>query len=208
MLNHLCFRSCAKSLLPLSNTSPHLLLLLLSMLLPPRSVEALHVPYVYPQEAGGRADVTWLSLQRPAAGQQPSTITSTTSSSSGGGAGPSGVLLAPWGSPGATSSSSNSGSGSGGAQSSWQASVSPYSWQALQAAGHQNEMLPDPQLLHVHLDVGHMGVGGDDSWSPSVHEKYMVSPGHYSCQLAVAPVWAGADVVAAAAQLLKGQAEA
>lgn len=84
--------------------------------------------------------------------------------------------------------------------------MSRYSWQALQAAGHQQELVPDPQLLHVHLDVAHMGVGGDDSWSPSVHEAYMVPPGHYSCQLAVAPLWAGADVVAAAAQLLKGEA--
>lgn len=28
----------------------------------------------------------------------------------------------------------------------------------------------------VHLDHKHMGIGGDDSWSPCVHDKYMLPP--------------------------------
>lgn len=59
-------------------------------------------------------------------------------------------------------------------------SVSRQSWQQLAAAKHQHELQPDPQAnIHVHLDVAHMGLGGDDSWSPSVHEKYLVPPAKY-----------------------------
>lgn len=32
------------------------------------------------------------------------------------------------------------------------------------------------EKTYVHIDVAHMGVGGDDSWSPSVHSEYLVSP--------------------------------
>lgn len=35
-------------------------------------------------------------------------------------------------------------------------------------------MNPDWFLLKVHLDHGIMGVGGDDSWSPCVHEKFIL----------------------------------
>ena len=31
-------------------------------------------------------------------------------------------------------------------------------------------------VLQVHLDHKHMGLGGDDSWSPCVHEQYLVPP--------------------------------
>ena len=41
--------------------------------------------------------------------------------------------------------------------------------------------------MHVHLDVAHMGVGGDDSWSPSVHLPYLVPPQLYTFTLGLAP---------------------
>ena len=44
-----------------------------------------------------------------------------------------------------------------------------YSLAALSAASHEHELVPDSSV-HVHLDVAHMGLGGDDSWSPSVRE--------------------------------------
>jgi len=28
--------------------------------------------------------------------------------------------------------------------------------------------------VHVHIDHKHMGVGGDDSWSPSTHKAYLL----------------------------------
>ena len=44
-----------------------------------------------------------------------------------------------------------------------------YSMAALAAAKHEHELEPD-ERHHVHLDAAHMGLGGDDSWSPSVLE--------------------------------------
>ena len=34
---------------------------------------------------------------------------------------------------------------------------------------HDHEIRPD-DLWHLHLDAAHIGSGGDDSWSPSVHK--------------------------------------
>lgn len=48
-------------------------------------------------------------------------------------------------------------------------SVRRFSLESLAAAKHDFEMQQDTRV-HVHLDHRHMGVGGDDSWSPSVHE--------------------------------------
>ena len=39
---------------------------------------------------------------------------------------------------------------------------------ALMAAKHDYELKADSHT-HLHLDHRHMGVGGDDSWSPSLH---------------------------------------
>ena len=39
----------------------------------------------------------------------------------------------------------------------------------LSLARHDYELEPD-NMNHVYLDHKHMGLGGDDSWSPSVHE--------------------------------------
>ncbi|KVI08504.1 Beta galactosidase small chain/ domain 5 [Cynara cardunculus var. scolymus] len=47
-----------------------------------------------------------------------------------------------------------------------QMNASYYSTKELDRATHNEEL--------VHLDHKHMGIGGDDSWSPCVHDKYMV----------------------------------
>jgi hypothetical protein len=85
---------------------------------------------------------------------------------------------------------SASGSSSSSGDGTFQFSISRYSWQELAAAKHQHELKGEGGrgCLHVHLDVAHMGVGGDDSWSPSVHEEYLVLPGCYRCHLALVPV--------------------
>ena len=44
-----------------------------------------------------------------------------------------------------------------------------YSMSNLSLARHDYELEPD-SMNHVYLDHKHMGLGGDDSWSPSVHE--------------------------------------
>ncbi|NDL65754.1 beta-galactosidase [Acerihabitans arboris] len=57
-------------------------------------------------------------------------------------------------------------------------SLSPYGTGQLTRATHWHLMRPEAGLW-LHLDARHMGVGGDDSWSPSVHEKYLLSEREY-----------------------------
>jgi len=47
--------------------------------------------------------------------------------------------------------------------------VGRYSMSNLSLARHDYELQPDG-INHVYLDHLHMGLGGDDSWSPSLHE--------------------------------------
>lgn len=49
------------------------------------------------------------------------------------------------------------------------ANVSPWSMQQLDAAKH-DAALRDSHAVHVVVDAAHMGLGGDDSWSPAVHK--------------------------------------
>ncbi|KAL8529235.1 hypothetical protein ACS0TY_006603 [Phlomoides rotata] len=54
----------------------------------------------------------------------------------------------------------------------------------------RHEELVKGEDIEVHLDHKHMGVGGDDSWSPCVHEKYLVPPVHYSFSIRLSPLTA------------------
>jgi beta-galactosidase len=60
--------------------------------------------------------------------------------------------------------------------------TSPYSQNQLAAAKHTHELVTD-DVIHVHIDHQHMGVGGDDSWSPSTHKKYLLERNQYSYSL-------------------------
>ncbi|EPP21027.1 beta-galactosidase [Vibrio fluvialis] len=64
-------------------------------------------------------------------------------------------------------------------------SVSRYRAEDVAKARHTNELQPSGQLW-VRLDAEHMGVGGDDSWTPSVHEQYQLLKRHYHYQLTLA----------------------
>jgi len=114
------------------------------------SVEELHVPYMYPGESGGRADVRWLAI-----GSSDSSASSASSSS---------LAISTLGSP-------------------LQVNVSRYPLAAYAAASHDHEVksyVPaDSNVVHLHLDGAFMGVGGDDSWSPSVWEEFSCHPGKY-----------------------------
>lgn len=68
-----------------------------------------------------------------------------------------------------------------------QMSASYYSTSELDRATH-NEDLVRGSSIEVHLDHKHMGLGGDDSWSPCVHEKYLVPPLPYSFAIRLSPV--------------------
>ncbi|KAL0464520.1 UNVERIFIED_CONTAM: Beta-galactosidase [Sesamum latifolium] len=54
----------------------------------------------------------------------------------------------------------------------------------------RKEELVKGEDIEVHLDHRHMGVGGDDSWSPCVHDKYLVHAVPYSFSIRLSPVTA------------------
>ncbi|MHA2939084.1 beta-galactosidase [Vibrio sp. RC27] len=63
-----------------------------------------------------------------------------------------------------------------------QLQVSRYSLENLTLANHTNELIDDG-ICWVRLDHCHMGVGGDDSWTPSVHEEFRLKSKEYRYQL-------------------------
>ena len=56
--------------------------------------------------------------------------------------------------------------------------VSQYSQQQLAQAKHTNELNVE-DTIYVQIDHQHMGVGGDDSWSPSVHKEFQLKDKYY-----------------------------
>ena len=64
-------------------------------------------------------------------------------------------------------------------------SVSRYSQCNLAEADHIND-LHDSGKLYIRIDSEHMGVGGDDSWSRSVHDEYLLRKKHYHYQITLA----------------------
>ncbi|MFB9136636.1 beta-galactosidase [Vibrio olivae] len=68
----------------------------------------------------------------------------------------------------------------------FQFSVSQYSQQQLAQAKHSNDLVAEDKL-YVHIDHKHMGVGGDDSWSPSVHQEFQLIERHYNYQITLQP---------------------
>lgn len=60
--------------------------------------------------------------------------------------------------------------------------LSPYSQTQLRQARHRTELKAEAGMW-LNLDGFHMGIGGDDSWSPSVATEYLLTAGHYSYNL-------------------------
>ncbi len=63
-------------------------------------------------------------------------------------------------------------------------SVSEFSQHSLANAKHTNELEKDG-CLYVRIDGYHMGVGGDDSWTPSVHKAYQLREQRYRYEVAL-----------------------
>ncbi|CAI1833532.1 beta-galactosidase [Serratia proteamaculans] len=61
-------------------------------------------------------------------------------------------------------------------------SLSRYGLRQLMDCSHQHLLQPEAGTW-LNLDGFHMGVGGDDSWSPSVNQDYLLSRSHYHYQL-------------------------
>ena len=60
--------------------------------------------------------------------------------------------------------------------------VSRYSQRAVASAKHTHELQLE-NCLYLRLDAEHMGVGGDDSWSPSVHPEFLLARADYRYSL-------------------------
>ncbi|XP_027356698.1 uncharacterized protein LOC113866018 isoform X2 [Abrus precatorius] len=71
-----------------------------------------------------------------------------------------------------------------------QMSASYYSTSELDRATH-NEELVEGDSIEIHLDHKHMGLGGDDSWSPCVHDQYLIPALPYSFSIRLCPVTPG-----------------
>ncbi|MEX0333774.1 beta-galactosidase [Vibrio tubiashii] len=62
--------------------------------------------------------------------------------------------------------------------------VSEFSQANLAMAKHTNELMKQDTIF-VRIDGFHMGVGGDDSWTPSVHKEYLLNDRRYRYQVAL-----------------------
>ncbi|GMH08569.1 hypothetical protein Nepgr_010409 [Nepenthes gracilis] len=78
-----------------------------------------------------------------------------------------------------------------------QMSASFYSTAELDQATHNQELVEGDGIgvlssspLQVHLDHKHMGLGGDDSRSPCVHDEYLVRPMPYLFSMRLHPITA------------------
>lgn len=114
-----------------------------------QDVTSLHVPYIFPVECAGRADVRWVTFQNKNG---------------------VGIYAATY-----------------GGSPPMQMNASYYGTAELERATH-HEKLVKGEDIEVHLDHKHMGIGGDDSWSPCVHEKYLVPAVPYSFSIRLAPL--------------------
>ena len=60
-------------------------------------------------------------------------------------------------------------------------SVQQHSLEDLESSSHEYQLEESRSrgdgTVHVHVDHLHMGVGGDDSWTPNVHPEYLIPTG-------------------------------
>ena len=158
----------------------------------------LATPYVWPQENGGRADVSWAALTGAGAGAGGLAFVCTHNATPA--AWPSAADAARDGASAAAAAAIPDAPAWEAAQAAGPAlqlfSAARHSWRELDAARHQHELKAADcdggahggGVVHVHLDAAHMGVGGDDSWSPSVHAAYLVAPREYAFGIALLPL--------------------
>lgn len=64
----------------------------------------------------------------------------------------------------------------------------PFVWiEQWKAAGYyevdHRDLLVPHSGAYVSIDGYHMGIGGDDSWTPNVHQEFLLTDKHYTYQL-------------------------
>lgn len=60
--------------------------------------------------------------------------------------------------------------------------INQYGTKQLMEKSHRHLLEPQ-QDAYVSIDAYHMGIGGDDSWTPNVHSEYLLTDKHYQYQL-------------------------
>ena len=70
-------------------------------------------------------------------------------------------------------------------EGSFHFNVGRYSRAQLRDTKYEYQLKPE-KGIYLNLDGYHMGIGGDDSWSPSVHEDDLLKAGRYHYQLSFA----------------------
>ncbi|CAN0515701.1 unnamed protein product [Ectocarpus sp. 12 AP-2014] len=172
------------------------------------SVAEQLTPYIRPGECGGKADVRWLEVSRPAQNRVPAAAAAGTGGVSDAAAAAAPASSSAVGEPAvlfavpATTATESGEEGDADAsgqqqQQQQQADLSPslFSFSALPhlaedlAGAMHPEQLPPRPVTAVSLDHRIMGVGGDDSWSACVHDEYLVRPGRFRFSFALAPFW-------------------
>ncbi|WP_373330981.1 beta-galactosidase small subunit [Salmonirosea aquatica] len=73
-------------------------------------------------------------------------------------------------------------------------SVHNYTDQALLAAKKPGTQLSKDSVTVVNLDLAQMGLGGDDSWSPRVHDAYQLPAQPYSYSFRLKPIDRADDI--------------
>lgn len=128
------------------------------------TVPQMHTPYIAPSENGGREGVRWLALlpDAPGGADAPAPATALLVSHRRHGEG----ATQPWGVRRAAGAPAGQEGAAFVPAEGLHMSVSQFSTGQLLLAKHDNELEVGPCKLHV--DGFHMGVGGDDSWTPSV----------------------------------------
>ncbi|MFQ1019289.1 beta-galactosidase [Gilliamella sp. CG13] len=64
----------------------------------------------------------------------------------------------------------------------FQFNINQYGTQQLMAVTHRHLLVAEP-CAYVSIDAFHMGIGGDDSWTPNVHSEFLLTKKHYRYQL-------------------------
>ncbi len=72
--------------------------------------------------------------------------------------------------------------------------LSQYRKDARSANTHTNDVKPR-ELVNLNIDLGQMGVGGDNSWGAEIHPKYRLLERRYEYTFRISPVNREADIV-------------
>lgn len=131
------------------------------------SVDDMHVPYIIPGENSGRSDVSWMALRCATSVSKLGKYDAATAATLP-------EKLHSWTlGPGVVFAINNS--------EKALITVQRHSLNSLEKAVHTHELdvldNDKESFVHVHIDHVHMGVGGDDSWTPSVHPEFTIQTG-------------------------------